>query len=285
MVSELSRRILFAVIAAPAGIAFIYLGGPFLTTLLSVIAALGAWEFCRIARASGAEPFDAVAIAASAAVPLAVYGVHLRLLAPTWTHVLVAILAVFTATVFMRGTTGRPLLAAATTVFCVAYVGSIAYVYELRFDDYVVSAVGGTVLVMFPILLTWATDIGAYAFGRLFGSHKLMPSVSPGKTIEGALGGLLLSIVIGWLYVRFLLHPLAQLAMLPLATIVFASSISIVAQIGDLAESLLKREAGVKDSSTIIPGHGGVLDRFDSLLFVLPVAALLLHSLLIAAPV
>jgi phosphatidate cytidylyltransferase len=284
-VSELSRRILFAVIAAPAGIALIYLGGPFLVTLLSIIAALAAWEFCRIARASGAEPFSAAAIIASAAVPLAVYGVHLRLLAPTWTHIVVGALAVLAATVFWRGTAGRPLLAAATTVFCVAYVGLIAYVYDIRFDDYVVDARGGTVLVMLPILLTWATDVGAYAFGRLFGKHKLMPSVSPGKTVEGAAGGMFLSVVIGWFYVRYLLHPLAQLALLPLATIVFAVCISAVAQIGDLAESMLKREAGVKDSSGIIPGHGGVLDRFDSLLFVLPVAALLLHSFLIPAPV
>lgn len=283
--SELSRRVLFAVIAAPAGIALIYLGGPFLTTLLSVIAALGAWEFCRIARASGAQPFDAAAIIGAAAVPLIVYGVHLRLLAPNWTHAVVAGLAVFAATIFLRGTGGRPLLAAATTVFCVAYLGLVAYVYQLRFDDYVVDALGGTVLAMFPILLTWTTDIGAYAFGRLFGSHKLMPSVSPGKTIEGSLGGLVLSVVVGLLYVNYLLHPMAQLALRPLATVVFAVCISVVAQVGDLAESLIKREAGVKDSSTLIPGHGGVLDRFDSLLFVLPVAALLLHALLVPAPV
>ena len=283
--SELTRRIIFAVIAAPAGILFIYLGGPYLITLLSIIAALGAWEFCRIARACGAEPFAPVAIVASASLPLLVYGVHLRVLELNWTELVVAMLAVFAATVFLRGVERRPLLAASTTIFCVAYVGLIAYVYEIRVDDYVVDARGGTVLVMLPILLTWATDVGAYAFGRMFGSHKLMPSVSPGKTIEGAIGGLLLSVVIGWLYVRFLLHPLAQLALLPLATVVFAVCISTVAQIGDLAESLLKREAGVKDSSTIIPGHGGILDRFDSLLFVLPVAALLLHAMLIPAPV
>jgi phosphatidate cytidylyltransferase len=284
-VSELSRRILFAVIAAPAGIAIIYLGGPYLATLLSVIAALSAWEFCRIARASGAQPFDMAAIIASAAVPLLVYGVHLRLLAPTLTQVVVAILAVVAATVFLRGIDGRPLQSAAITVFCVVYVGLIAYVFDLRLNDYIVSALGGTVLVMFPILLTWTTDIGAYVVGRMFGAHKLIPSVSPGKTIEGAAGGLLLSVVVGWLYVSYVLHPFAQLALRPLAAIAFAVCISVVAQVGDLAESLLKREAGVKDSSTMIPGHGGVLDRFDSLLFVLPVAALLLHMLLIPAPV
>jgi phosphatidate cytidylyltransferase len=284
-VSELSRRILFAVIAAPVGIAVIYLGGPFLATLLSVIAALGAWEFCRIARASGAQPFDAAAIVGAAAIPLLVYGVQLRLLAPTWTHAVVAGLVVFAATIFRRGIGGRPLLAAATTVFCVAYLGLVAYVFELRYNDYVIDARGGTALAMFPILLTWATDIGAYAVGRLLGSRKLMPSVSPGKTIEGSFGGLLLSILVGLLYVSYVLHPMAQLALRPLATVLFAVCISVVAQVGDLAESLIKREAGIKDSSTLIPGHGGVLDRFDSLLFVLPVAALLLRAMLIPAPV
>jgi phosphatidate cytidylyltransferase len=284
-VSELSRRLLFAVIAAPAGIAIIYLGGPVLATLLAIIAALGAWEFCRIARASGAQPFDALAIVASAAVPLIVYGVHLRLLAPTWTHMVVAALAVLAATIFWRGTTGRPLLSAAATILCVMYVGLIAYVFELRFNDYVVDARGGTALVMLPILLTWATDIGAYAFGRMFGSHKLIPSVSPGKTIEGAVGGLVMSMLLGYLYIDYVLHPFAQLALRPVAALLFAAAISVVAQTGDLVESLLKREAGVKDSSTIIPGHGGVLDRFDSLLFVLPVSVLLLHALLIPAPV
>jgi phosphatidate cytidylyltransferase len=284
-VSELSRRILFAVIAAPAGVVAVYLGGPFLATLLSIIAALGAWEFCRIARASGAQPFDAVAIAAAAAVPLMVYGVHLRLLSPSLTHALVVVLAVFAATVFWRGIGAGAMVAAATTVFCVLYVGAIAYIFDLRYGDYVVDARGGTVLAMFPILLIWATDVGAYTFGRLFGSHKLMPSVSPGKTVEGAVGGLVLSVVVGWLYVAFLLHPLAQLALRPASIVAFAVCLSVVAQIGDLTESLLKREAGMKDSSTIIPGHGGVLDRFDSLLFALPVAALLLRLLLIPAPV
>lgn len=238
-----------------------------------------------MARLTGADPLDAAAIVIAAAIPLIVHGTHLRLLAPTWTEAAVVFLAIFAATIFVRGPERRPLLSAATTVFGIAYVAMIAYIYELRYHDYVIDARSGTVLVMFPILLTWATDVGAYAFGRLFGKRKLIPSVSPGKTVAGALGGLALTVVIALLYVAFLLHPYAQLGMRLGATVVFAIIISVVAQLGDLTESLIKRDAGVKDSSTLIPGHGGVLDRFDSLLFVMPVAAVLLHALLVPAPV
>ena len=99
-----------------------------------------------------------------------------------------------------------------------------------------------------------------------------MPSVSPGKTIEGSLAGLAFAIAGAWLYVEFLLEPYAQLSLPPFAVLAFGFLISVAAQTGDLAESLLKRDAGVKDSGALLPGHGGALDRFDSLLFTLPVA-------------
>jgi phosphatidate cytidylyltransferase len=134
--------------------------------------------------------------------------------------------------------------------------------------------------VAYPLLLTWASDIGAYAVGRLVGGPKLIPSVSPGKTISGALGGVAAAVLVSWFYVPLVLAPYAQLALAPWERVVLGIVLSVAAQIGDLAESLLKRDAGVKDSSRIIPGHGGLLDRFDSLLFVLPVAALLLAPLL-----
>jgi phosphatidate cytidylyltransferase len=282
--SELTRRIIFAIVAIPVVVAVIYAGGAVLATLLSIIAAIAAWEFCRIARGRGGDPFDAVAIVAAAAVPLIVHGAYSHALTPTITHFVIAVLLLFASAIVLRGPERHPLFAVATTIFGVLYVSMIAYVYDIRYHDYVVDARGGTALVMLPILLTWTTDIGGYAFGRIFGERKLFPSVSPGKTIAGATGGIVLTAIVCMVYVRYVLHPFAQLTFTTIGAICFALSVSVVAQIGDLAESLLKREAGVKDSSQIIPGHGGVLDRFDSLLFVLPVAALLLGNLLIPAP-
>jgi phosphatidate cytidylyltransferase len=114
------------------------------------------------------------------------------------------------------------------------------------------------------IFLVWATDIGAYLIGRQFGSHLLARQVSPKKTVEGALGGLLFSIAVALLFWR-IVGGAAWIMYISLAVI-----IGISAQIGDLFESALKRSAGVKDSGKLIPGHGGILDRFDSLIFTLP---------------
>jgi phosphatidate cytidylyltransferase len=194
------------------------------------------------------------------------------------------ILVLFSSTIWLRGPTGKPLSSVSVTAFGVLYAGLFSYVYALRYHDYAVGAGAGTALVSLPILLTWSTDVGAYTFGRAFGKKKLIPSVSPGKTVEGAVGGLGLAIVICLLYVRFILMPYAQLGLTIQGAVLFAIVVSVAAQVGDLAESLLKREAGIKDSSRIIPGHGGILDRFDSILFVMPIAFLLLGRLLLPIP-
>ena len=119
------------------------------------------------------------------------------------------------------------------------------------------------------LFLIWASDIGAYAAGKAFGKHKLAPSISPGKTWEGWAGGFLLTLAVGWA-LQWLLPEL------PLAhRLVAAGVVAVFAPLGDLAESMLKRSVGVKDSGSILPGHGGLLDRFDAFLLVLPVLALL----------
>lgn len=119
------------------------------------------------------------------------------------------------------------------------------------------------------VLATWVGDSAAYLTGRALGRHKLAPRISPGKTVEGAIGGLVGSMLMGSLVVAA-----SGLAPWWLGAIVGAT-IGVVGQIGDLSESLLKRQAGVKDSGSLIPGHGGMLDRIDALLFAFPIAYLL----------
>jgi len=111
--------------------------------------------------------------------------------------------------------------------------------------------------------VTWLTDVGAYVAGRRFGRHKLAPAISPGKSVEGAIGGLMLGALTAMLCAFAFRLPLA----LPVAALV-GLVLSSLGQLGDLAESLIKRQVGVKDSGALIPGHGGVFDRLDSLLIV-----------------
>ncbi|MFL5497277.1 MAG: phosphatidate cytidylyltransferase [Gemmatimonadaceae bacterium] len=282
--SELTRRIIFAVIAAPASIAIVYFGDWALAILLSVLSALAAWELYRMARDSGAVPLEPAGIVLAALLPIAVHAQRLGVYTLSLTAIVAMSLVLFASTIWLRGPAGKPLASVAITVFGVMYAGLFSYIYALRYHNYAVGAAAGTALVLLPVLLTWTTDIGAYAFGRTFGHKKLIPSISPGKTVEGAIGGLALTIVICLLYVRFILMPYAQLGLTIQGAILFAIVVSVAAQTGDLAESLLKREAGVKDSSRIIPGHGGILDRFDSFLFVMPIAFLLLGRLLLPVP-
>lgn len=279
--SELAKRIVTALIAAPLALVMIYLGGLPLAAFLAAVAAGCAWEFYRIAREGGLDPLDPIGIPVAGAVPLAVYAASTGLYRPTLALPAVTMLIIFAAVIWARGTARRPLGAAASTVFGVLYAGGLlSFGYALREYPYAVGDRAGSVLVAFPLVLTWASDIGAFFVGRAIGGRKLLPSVSPGKTVSGALGGLAATVVVAWLYVRFALVPAASLTMTAPAIVLFGLLISGAAQVGDLAESLLKREANVKDSSHLVPGHGGLLDRLDSVLFVLPVAYLLFGWLL-----
>ncbi|ELK44776.1 phosphatidate cytidylyltransferase [Halobacillus sp. ACCC02827] len=128
----------------------------------------------------------------------------------------------------------------------------------------------GLEYVFFSLFVVWATDTGAYLFGRSFGKHKLWPQISPKKTIEGSIGGIVLACIVAVLFQW--VYPLDHsLIVILLVTIL----VSIAGQIGDLVESAFKRHYAVKDSGKILPGHGGVLDRFDSLIFILPILHLI----------
>lgn len=161
--------------------------------------------------------------------------------------------------------TKRPLVesipALATTFFGIFYVNWLfGHMTFLRGLPH------GKQLIFYLLLVVWSGDTGAYYFGKAFGKHKLAPVISPKKTIEGALGGTAASLIASCL---------AKLTFLPhlsyVDCVVLGISMAVIAQLGDLCESLLKRSADVKDSGTIIPGHGGILDRMDGVMFAAPV--------------
>jgi phosphatidate cytidylyltransferase len=154
----------------------------------------------------------------------------------------------------------RSLGGAATTVFGVFYVAvPFALLVAMHQGN-------GHYPVLYVLILTWAGDTAAYYVGRSLGRHKLAPRVSPGKTWEGTAGSLLAAMILGYFFLNYF-APQAPL-WLNLAT---AAAVNVAGQVGDLAESALKRSAGVKDSAALLPGHGGVLDRIDALLFAIPV--------------
>ncbi|WP_238337464.1 phosphatidate cytidylyltransferase [Arsenophonus endosymbiont of Aphis craccivora] len=138
----------------------------------------------------------------------------------------------------------------------------------LKSVDYHIDNFIGAWWVLYVMLLVWSADIGAYFFGHLFGKHKLAAKVSPGKTLEGMLGGMLTAGIIAWLFSLFV--PVLLIS----KNVLFCSVIVVIISVfGDLTESMFKRQAGIKDSSHVIPGHGGVLDRIDSLTAAIPVFA------------
>lgn len=138
----------------------------------------------------------------------------------------------------------------------------------LRTLDYSINAYTGAWWLLYVMLLVWAADSGAYAFGRLMGKHKMAPKVSPGKTLEGLVGGLITAGIVSWLFTHF-----APISNVPNHLLLISGVVVVVSVFGDLVESMFKRVSGIKDSSHLIPGHGGILDRIDSLTAAIPVFA------------
>ncbi len=173
-----------------------------------------------------------------------------------------------------RGPERRPLEAVAVTVFGALYASALlAFVVAIRHGPHSdAHPRGSAALVALPLVVTWVGDTCAMAAGALVGGPKLAPVLSPRKTWAGAVGGVVGAVVAALIYGPLVLTRVA-LGLTVWQLLVAGVVLAVAAQVGDVAESLFKREAGVKDSSSLFPGHGGVLDRLDSVYFVLPVSA------------
>lgn len=285
MASELTRRVAVSAIGVPLAVVTLYIGGWILAVVLAAIAAAGAGEFYRLARQRGVRPF-AAAGAILAAAPVLLTMVTAEPEAWAWRVFVAAALLIAAAAIFRRGVAGTPLTVMAVTVFAALFTGgTLLYAMLLRMTPVPAasaewSAWVGPALLAFPFTLTWMGDTLAYFGGRRFGRRKLIPAVSPAKTVEGALSGVIGTTIVGALYAHFIFGIWLDVPVSAVVGGLIGLVVSPIAQIGDLAESLLKREAGVKDSGTLLPGHGGVLDRFDALFFSIPVTYWLLQLVL-----
>jgi len=242
--------------------------------LIGVVLVFAAWEWARLLKLGGAGPVVYALVAALALAATAPLGVDAAASRPLFMAAGVFWLLVGPFALrrkpALAGGVWRPfLLAAGLVVFAACWHALVA------------ARALGVPFVLSLLLVVWLADIGAYFAGKAFGKHKLAPAISPGKTWEGAIGGWLAVMIVAALAVLTaafeptlfyaLLEHLGSIRAFIALTLLVAFSV-----VGDLFESMLKRQAGVKDSSGLLPGHGGVLDRIDALLPVLPLAMLLL---------
>lgn len=275
--NNLVQRIVVAAIAIPLVVGIIWLGGWTLAATLAVLGVLGAGEIYDFGRRQGIEPLERTGWLAAAAIPLLAYwakGSEIHWAEPAiylgaiWLMVMLAIAMV------RRGPGGRPLTSVSITIFgCLYASGLLSFLIAIRHGgDAAARPAAYVLLTVFPLVITWICDTAAMAVGTVVGGPRLAPVLSPNKTHAGAIGGTVAAVITALALGKLVLNRQGwQFSAGQL--LVFALVVAIVAQVGDVAESLLKREVRLKDSSALIPGHGGVLDRLDSLYFVIPAAA------------
>lgn len=283
MDNNLVRRILFAVVAIPLALLLVWAGGWPLALLVSTIAVLGARELFDIAEKKGIRPLRASGLFLAAATPMLVHAattradVHLFLSHASIYLGAGVVLLLLGDALRSRGPADAPLGSVSVTLFAIAYTALLpSFLIGIRHGGFGMYSWAGTAMVFFPLVVTWVCDSAAMFGGRAFGGPKMAPTISPGKTRSGGLSGVVGGVAIAPLF-ALVIFPRVGVDVSLLSACLIALALSTAGQLGDLAESLFKREAGVKDSSTLIPGHGGVLDRFDSLYVILPIAAFGYH--------
>ena len=252
-------REITALVAAPVAIWITGWGPVWLfNATMAIISVLALYEFLALGKAKGYDVPTVLCIAIMliiiAAFIIEELSVELGMFA--------ALLIIPASYVVTKKSLENSLPSSAIAVLATTYVGMLGGSLIRLHNDFP----EGYKLVFFLLLVVWLGDSGAYYVGKQFGKHKLSPRISPKKTVEGLIGGVTAS-VIAAIVIHFTFFPAFPL----LHAIIAGVLLSIAGVIGDLAESMWKRSAAVKDSGTLIPGHGGFLDRFDSILFTAPI--------------
>jgi phosphatidate cytidylyltransferase len=242
-----------------------------------VLGVLGAREIYDFGRRQGIEALERTGWLAAAGIPLLAYwakGSQLHWAEPALYLGAIWLMFAMTLAMARRGPGGRPLSSVSVTLFgCLYASGMLAFLIAIRHGSAAATRpLAYVFLTLFPLVITWVCDTAAMAVGTAVGGPRLAPILSPQKTHAGAVGGTLGGVIAALVLGKFVLNGQGW-SFTPGQLLLFGLAVSIVGQIGDVAESLFKREVGLKDSSTLIPGHGGVLDRLDSLYFVIPTAA------------
>jgi phosphatidate cytidylyltransferase len=287
--SELARRLITAAVLIPAVSYIVIQGGiPYLATVV-VIVMLGQREFYRLIEEKGAHPIWGLGLGAGAALPVVAYvgnEYHATLL-------LTALLLALMVAQLRKARITEALASISGTFFGVFYVGwllshavVLRYFFQAALGHYDAAGVlsiglaeqAGVFFMFYTLIVVIACDAGAYFAGRAYGRRKLAPRVSPGKTVEGALGGILVGTLAGLAAkgVFDVFWPELSVAFPWAVAIPFGIVLSLVGIVGDLVESLLKRDAAMKDTGALLPGMGGVLDRIDSPLLGIPIMYYLL---------
>jgi phosphatidate cytidylyltransferase len=275
-------RVLSAAALVAVLLAVVWFAPPWATLALGVLAAAAASSELVALAGAGARSAPALVAALASAVVAAAFAFGDPIVAGPGSH-FTTLVAVLLAAVIVTGAAALASGGPSPSAIPAVGLGFMAPIYVgLPIGVLVwIQAVYGREALLLPIVLVAASDTAQYYTGRLFGRHKLAPRLSPAKTVEGAAGGLVAAAIVGaflappWLGVA--VQPTRPVA--PLAGALLGAMLALAGMVGDLFESFLKRSAGVKDSSALIPGHGGALDRLDSHLFAAPLYYLLLRFL------
>ncbi|MSR36054.1 MAG: phosphatidate cytidylyltransferase [Gemmatimonadetes bacterium] len=265
---ELGRRVAVAAVGIPAVLAALWYGSWALGVLVAVAAVIASMELYGLAAAQGLEPFAVTGAAASGAIVLLATAYPTpEQAAPGVLAVLLAVaILTLAASVWLRWPAGHPLASVAVTLLGPVYVGcTLAFALFLR-------SLPGVGFVLLPLVVVWVGDSAAYFAGRAWGKRKLFPAASPGKTVVGGVAALIGSTLAGTVVAWLALTRVPGPGLSVLGGALIGAFLGVAAPLGDVAESVLKREAGVKDSGRLLPGHGGMLDRVDALLFAFPIA-------------